>query len=432
MMVIPREKGLVRLYIQLTEVKPDESGRADRSQISPDSILKAAQKILHPYKLEYNYCDWWTGYQIGQRVGNKFSDQERIFLAGDAIHTHSPKAGQGMNVSMQDTFNLGWKLGLVLKGVCDRSILRTYQDERRGIAKDLIAFDHKFSRLFSGRPAKDAADDTGVNMAEFKAVYMKGHEFASGISVNYGGSPLVAKASDNPSSGVEGKQYLATSILLGKRFPSYQVLNQSDARPWPLQHFLAATGAFYIVIFAGAVASQPQLARLKACCTDLEELLSRFPVGAIELLTVHSSPRASLERGIFDLPALLRQRQPGKGEDAGKLGWDYNRIFADEASYHSGDGKAYEGYGVDKERGCLVVCRPDQYVSYTGELEDVDEVGRFFGGFMRAREKVESVGEKKKAKVEVAEERQGFKQANREGGKELTGLEMDQAAGLAE
>ncbi len=41
-------------------------------------------------------------YQIGQRVGDSFSLKERIFLAGDAVHTHSPKAGQGMNVSMQD------------------------------------------------------------------------------------------------------------------------------------------------------------------------------------------------------------------------------------------------------------------------------------------------------------------------------------------
>lgn len=41
-------------------------------------------------------------YQIGQRVGDSFSLKERVFLAGDAVHTHSPKAGQGMNVSMQD------------------------------------------------------------------------------------------------------------------------------------------------------------------------------------------------------------------------------------------------------------------------------------------------------------------------------------------
>jgi 2-polyprenyl-6-methoxyphenol hydroxylase-like FAD-dependent oxidoreductase len=75
----------------------------DRSSITPESILKAAQKTLAPYKLTYNYCHWWTAYQIGQRIDSNYSKSNRIFLAGDAVHTHSPKAGQGMNVSMQDS-----------------------------------------------------------------------------------------------------------------------------------------------------------------------------------------------------------------------------------------------------------------------------------------------------------------------------------------
>lgn len=139
LMNIPRENHLTRLYIQLTEVTPDASGRTDRSQITPAAILKAAQKILHPYTLRYEYCDWFTAYQIGQRVGRRFSAGERVFLAGDAVHTHSPKAGQGMNVSMQDCYNLGWKIGLVCNGVAKREILETYQSERRRVAQDLVS-----------------------------------------------------------------------------------------------------------------------------------------------------------------------------------------------------------------------------------------------------------------------------------------------------
>jgi phenol 2-monooxygenase (NADPH) len=104
-MVIPRENKLVRLYIQLTttEKLSEEGGRADRSKINPEVILQAAQRIMAPYKIDYRKLDWWTAYQIGQRVGTCFSLHERVFLAGDAVHTHSPKAGQGMNVSMQDS-----------------------------------------------------------------------------------------------------------------------------------------------------------------------------------------------------------------------------------------------------------------------------------------------------------------------------------------
>lgn len=186
-MVIPRENKLVRLYIQLTEFS-STGQQADRSTITPDIILKAAQTIMSPYKLSYDYCDWWTAYQIGQRVGNKFSCDDRIFLAGDAVHTHSPKAGQGMNVSMQDTYNLGWKIGLVVNGIAKRSVLKTYQSERRRIAQDLIAFDHRFSRLFSGRPAKDAADEVGISMSEFKDAFEKGIMFCAGLAVDYGAS----------------------------------------------------------------------------------------------------------------------------------------------------------------------------------------------------------------------------------------------------
>jgi phenol 2-monooxygenase (NADPH) len=80
-----------------------------------------------------------------------------------------------MNVSMQDTYNLGWKLGLVCKKLLQRKVLSTYESERKMIAKQLIAFDHKFSRLFSGRPAKDILDETGVSMEEFTNAFKLSH-----------------------------------------------------------------------------------------------------------------------------------------------------------------------------------------------------------------------------------------------------------------
>lgn len=84
LMIIPRENKLVRLYIQLTEVSAG-GGRVDRSKITHEMIFKAAQKIISPYKLDYHYCDWWTAYQIGQRVGNHFTKCDRVFLAGGKL-----------------------------------------------------------------------------------------------------------------------------------------------------------------------------------------------------------------------------------------------------------------------------------------------------------------------------------------------------------
>ncbi|KAI1465824.1 putative phenol 2-monooxygenase [Daldinia caldariorum] len=389
LMVIPREDKLVRLYIQLKEVTPDASGRADRSKISPDSIFNAAKKILSPYKIDYEYCAWWTAYQIGQRVATRFDSHERVFLAGDAVHTHSPKAGQGMNISMNDTYNLGWKIALVAKGIAKPSILSTYQSERRKIAQDLIDFDHRFSRFFSGRPAKDIMDAEGISMGEFKEAFEKGNLFASGLSVNYEPSNLVSKAvgeskevlSDATSSAnAFTKQSLAKGLPIGMRFNSFKVVNQSDARPWHFQEKLRSTGQFRIVVFAGNILSPPQKKRLEDFCEALGAPDSFFRTSAtssppldapIEVLTIHSAER--VETNLMDFPEILHPYNP-------HTGWDYDKIFVDDVSYHEDTGKAYENYGVDKERGCVVVARPDQYVGWVGDLEDFKDLQRYFEG----------------------------------------------------
>lgn len=86
-----------------------------------------------------------------------------------------------MNVSLQDTYNLGWKLASVINGTADISLLKTYESERRKVAQDLIEFDHRFSRLFSGRPARDVMDEEGVSMEVFREAFTKGNMFAAGL-----------------------------------------------------------------------------------------------------------------------------------------------------------------------------------------------------------------------------------------------------------
>ncbi|KAK7446510.1 hypothetical protein CaCOL14_010919 [Colletotrichum acutatum] len=397
LMVIPRENKLVRLYIQLKEVAPDASGRADRSKITPELIFGAAQKILSPYKIEYEYCDWWTAYQIGQRVGTEYDAHGRVFLAGDAVHTHSPKAGQGMNVSMQDTYNLGWKVALAAKGIAKRDILSTYQSERRRVAQDLIEFDHRFSRLFSGRPAKDVLDEEGVSMEVFKDAFLKGNLFASGLSVDYGASNLVVKAGDALKQGdgnkvlksvasiseedFKKKQALATGLPVGMRFNSFKVLNQACARPWHFQEILKADGRFRIVLFAGNILDASQKARVDKFCAALDArdnfLRKATPANApidsvIEVLTIHSAKRTDTEL-LRDFPDILHPFDS-------HTGWDYHKVYVDDESYHEGFGDAYKNYGVHKQRGCVVVVRPDQYVAWIGELEDFDDLQKYFEG----------------------------------------------------
>uniref|UniRef100_A0A4E9DWX9 Phenol 2-monooxygenase n=1 Tax=Gibberella zeae TaxID=5518 RepID=A0A4E9DWX9_GIBZA len=384
-MVIPRENKLVRLYIQLTTTEKinGQDSRVDRSWITPQVILDSAQKILAPYTLTYRKLDWWTAYQIGQRVGSNFSSHNRVFLAGDAVHTHSPKAGQGMNVSMQDSFNLGWKIANVVKGLASRSILDTYEVERKGIANALIDFDHKFSRLFSGRPAKDIMDEEGISMDEFKEAFEKGNLFASGIAVDYEKSVIVAKPdSTSADDNILKRQALAPQIKLGMRVPSVKVLNQSDARPWHLQGLLPRNGTWRLLIFPGNIDLECQNKRMKTLCDKLSaqsSFLKRFtPPSArydsvIEVLTIHASERQCHD--LFDFPEVLR---PYDEID----GWDYNKIFADDKSYHEGHGQLYQNFGIKPDEGCVVVLRPDQYVALVGYLDDYEALDSFFSGFM--------------------------------------------------
>ena len=296
-----------------------------------------------------------------------------------------------MNVSMQDTYNLGWKIANVVQGLAKRSILATYEFERRKIAQDLIAFDHRFSRLFSGRPARDAADEAGISIAEFKSVYEKGALFAAGLSVDYNASMLVAKPGDSietdgpDANGVRtflGKQTLAKNVKLGMRFASYNVVNQSDSRPFHFGHFLKSDGRFRIVLFAGNLKSASQLQRVErfSCAVASPDSFIRRMTpserkidGVIEILTIHSAKRTQVD--LLSLPDILHPFDP-------KLGWDYEKVFADDMSYHEGHGEAYRNYGVDKERGCVIIVRPDQYVGWIGELEDIDEMDHYFSGIL--------------------------------------------------
>src|ERR671929_128026 len=90
-----------------------------------------------------------------------------VFIPGDACHTHSPKAGQGMNVSMQDGFNLGWKLAAVLRKRCAPHLLHSYSAERQAIAKELIDFDREWSEIL----ASAKGDNKGADAAQTQSYF---------------------------------------------------------------------------------------------------------------------------------------------------------------------------------------------------------------------------------------------------------------------
>jgi len=96
------------------------------------------QRVMNNLKLSISTVNWFSTYRVHHRVSSKFRDR-RAFLVGDAAHVHSPVGGQGMNTGIADAVNLAWKLAAVLRGDSGESLLATYESERIGFARTLVA-----------------------------------------------------------------------------------------------------------------------------------------------------------------------------------------------------------------------------------------------------------------------------------------------------
>jgi phenol 2-monooxygenase len=371
-LILPREGGYVfRMYVELDKLKENE--KAASKQFTQDDMIAAANRIIKPYSIDVKEIVWWSIYDIGHSITDKFDDvpegvdrNPRVFTAGDACHTHSPKAGQGMNVSMQDTFNLGWKLAHVLGGRADASLLRSYTKERLTEAKRLVETDHEWARIMSAptTEAERRGEEEPRIIRQFKANL----EFTGGTAVKYDQSNLFAAPTH---------QALATGEEIGRRFHSAPVVRLSDAKQMQLGHAAEADGRWRIYAFAGKNdSSAPGSAIHK-----LADWLEKDPNSPVVKYTNDGEDIDALIdlRGVFqqtfdqlayeDLPYLLKPC-------TGKLGLqDHEKAFGVD---HKGLGDIYDMRGIDREKGCMIVVRPDQYTANVLPLDGYEELAAFF------------------------------------------------------
>jgi phenol 2-monooxygenase (NADPH) len=359
-LIIPREGGyMVRLYIELDSV----DGVRD---VTPETLATVANRILHPYVLEVRDVGWWSVYEVGQRLCDRFDDVPagsedrlpRVFIAGDACHTHSAKAGQGMNVSMADTWNLGWKLAAVLRGRARPELLHTYSEERHEVARELIDFDREFAAMFSAHPGGQGADPE-----KFQRYFRDQGRFTAGVAVRYAPSMITSGAPH---------QHLAEGLPVGMRFHSAPVIRLADAKPMHLGHVARADGAWRLHLFADRDGS-----RLRALCAFLASpaspVVRHTPPGAEpdEVIDV----RAVFQQGhrdlaVTDLPPALLPRK-------GRFGLvDYEKAFCPDPAVD-----VFDLRGIDRA-GCAVVVRPDQYVAHVLPLDAHAELAAFFAGVL--------------------------------------------------
>ncbi|OHW90150.1 FAD binding domain-containing protein [Colletotrichum incanum] len=363
LVIIPREGDeKVRFYMEMPVAKP--------SEVTPEKVKERLNGIFKPYQVEITETSWFSAYSIGQRLADHFTKDNRVFLTGDACHTHSPKAGQGMNVSLQDGYNIGWKLAAVLQGQAQPSILETYVSERHQTAKDLIDFDRQFARMFSSSYRREH----GYSTKDFQDYFIKSGRYTAGLATQYKPSMLVRDI---------GCDDLARGMKAGVRFPSAQVVRFSDARAMQLSQALHADSRWSLIIFAGDVTRRCSEERLDKLANNLEVILRQFTeshedtTSFLNLILVLKSDRKNLDDK--KIPNLF---MPYTGKWGVKC---LQNIFVDDISYHAGHGEAYAKYGVDPEVGAMILVRPDQYVSEICALENTETIKKFFQSFFMGK-----------------------------------------------
>ena len=376
-MTIPREGGyLCRFYVELDMIDKDK--RAADMNLTEQDLIAKAQKVFHPYTLDVKEVAWWSIYSVGQRIAERFDDRPtgsaddimpRAFVSGDACHTHSPKGGWGLNTSLPDTFNLGWKMATVLQGRSDPKLLNTYSTERRKVAQQLIDADKELSKLVATRPtAGDDTQDAKVDTAKIESFMKRQSGFVSGTSIEYFPSYIC--------TGQEN-QHLATGYKIGQRFHSAQATRVADGASQHLGHLVKADGRWRIFLFGGSQdPTQPT-----STAYQFIEFLANATTSPVRKYT----PSGADIDSVIDTYAVFQQQDlsmhdlhdylwPAKGKYGLR---DYEKVF------HAQDGNdAYDLRSIDRSQGCVLIVRPDQHIAAILPVTAHAELSKFFGTFM--------------------------------------------------
>ncbi|KZT25444.1 hypothetical protein NEOLEDRAFT_1114768 [Neolentinus lepideus HHB14362 ss-1] len=255
-LVIPREpihgKTAARFDIQLEK---------SRYEATEDDATRMIKEIFAPYTVEWEEVNWWSSYDVGQRIINGYTVDEKVFFVGDACHTHSPRAGLGLNTALLESHNLGWKLALVLRGEANPEVLSTYASERHKVALELIGMDRKLVELYAGLEKQTMNDFSGEEAAgwlhKLRLFQASNYAYQAGASIVYTPSLLTVTQSGKVETMTIGKP----GIVVGSRTRPAIVHRLSDSVPVPV--LSPFDGRFTVYILAGDLEKPGALERLK-------------------------------------------------------------------------------------------------------------------------------------------------------------------------
>ncbi|RAH54680.1 FAD binding domain protein [Aspergillus piperis CBS 112811] len=347
---IPRERGMTRLYVELSST---DGERVDRAKATPEYVMARAREAMQPFRLEWKEIEWFGNYVVGQRVARRFSDPEnQIFIAGDAGHVHSALAAQGANTSMHDSVNLAWKLNLVARNLAPASLLNTYSEERRKIANDLIAFDAGHVAAFEKGEAALARN------------FEENIRFISGVGAEYDTGVLTKSAGGKVKGGIQ-----AGTLTRPAKLTRYIDANLVD-----LQLDIPMMGQFRVVLFVGNVVDGKGF--LKGFCGGVgldrvdsvaRESYKKCPRGVSDGDKYFSLERYTLVSEVvtYGLVTRSQKREFELGDLPELLQKSRWTVYLDDVE--GGEGCTGKWMGeMERDQVGVMVVRPDGYVGAKG------------------------------------------------------------------
>ena len=304
-----------------------------------------------------------------------------------------PKAGQGMNTAFHDALNLAFKIHLVESGFAKRSLLKTYETERKMIAENLLDFDAKYASLFSQRiPSMTKTDshfereEEANDSNEFLKVFRENQDFICGFGIVYQANELVWSLSHPAQSALFQPQ--GTNVRLGRVMSRANVTRVVDANVVKLEHEIPLNGSFRIFVFAGSPATTKRA--VADFATNLQHKDSFYTSYAyrdltavshherhnphtrfFSICTIFAAPRGSIEIATM-LPPLIARYS--------------HQVYADDivdATMSKERAAAHAKMGFDKQKGAVILVRPDGHVACVVDLVEgsgtVDALNDFFG-----------------------------------------------------